>query len=93
MMGKDVNCVPLPLNCLLVALITVLIDAEIKLLPRARKGSEPECGMADKRLSWRTYGDGTALKVCSICLPTPHGLVSGVPIAQPGERFRQNDTK
>lgn len=36
MMGKDVNCVPLPLNCLLVVLITVLIDAEIKLLPQAR---------------------------------------------------------
>lgn len=38
MMGKDVNCVPLPLNCLLVVLITALIDAEIKLLPQARKG-------------------------------------------------------
>jgi len=38
MMRKDVNCVPLPLNCLLVVLITVLIDAEIKLLPWARKG-------------------------------------------------------
>lgn len=36
MMRKDANCVPLPLNCLLVVLITVLIDAEIKLLPQAR---------------------------------------------------------
>lgn len=44
MMRKDVNCVPLPLNCLPVVLITVLIDAEIKLLPQARKGSEPEYG-------------------------------------------------
>ena len=38
MTGRDVNCVPLPLNCLLVVLITVLIDAEIKLLPRASGG-------------------------------------------------------
>lgn len=49
--------------------------------------------MIDKRLSWRTYGDGTALKVCSICLPTPHGRMSGVPIAEPNARVRQKDTK
>lgn len=37
MTRKDVNCVPLPLKCLVVVLITALIDAEIKLLPQARK--------------------------------------------------------
>lgn len=44
MTGKDVNCVALPLNCLLVVVITVLIDAEIKLLPQARKGAEESEG-------------------------------------------------
>lgn len=44
MMGKDVNCAPLPLNCLLVVLITVLIDAEMKLLPQARKGANQSQG-------------------------------------------------
>lgn len=44
MMGRDVNCVALPLNCLLVVLITVLIDAEIKLLPQARRGEKESEG-------------------------------------------------
>lgn len=43
-MGKDVNCVPLLLNCLLVVLITVLIDAEIKLLPQAQRGANQSQG-------------------------------------------------
>ena len=42
----NVNCAPLPLNCSLVVLITVLIDAEIELLPRAIEG-------ANQRWGWR----------------------------------------
>lgn len=45
--GRDVNCVALPLNCLLVVLITALIDAEIekkKLLPRARRRAKDSGG-------------------------------------------------
>ena len=38
MAERNVNCSPLPLNCSLVVLITVLIDAEIELLPRAIEG-------------------------------------------------------
>lgn len=43
-MGKDVNCVLLPLNCLLVVLITVVIDAEIKLVATGAEGSELKSG-------------------------------------------------
>lgn len=50
-MGKDVNCVLLPLNCLLVVLITVVIDAEIKIVATGTEGSELKSGIADKRLS------------------------------------------
>lgn len=86
--GKVVNCVPLPLNCLLVVLITVQIDAEIEgrkkksVATGEEREANPESRMADKRLLWRTYGDGTALKsLLCICPPAPHGRVRGAPAA------------
>lgn len=61
------------LNCLLVVLITVLIDAEIEMLPQARAGNESELRV-DKTLSWRPYGDGTDLKASSVYPPTRHHM-------------------
>lgn len=45
LMGRDVNGMTLPLNCLPVVLITALIDAEIKQLPQARRGAKKQSTM------------------------------------------------
>lgn len=91
-MGKDVNCVLLPLNCLLVVLITVVIDAEIKLVATGAEGSELKSGTVDERLSQQTYEDSIALKIQTLHVHQ-HQVGQGVPVTGSNVEIAINETK
>lgn len=77
----------LPLNCLRVLLITPLIDAEIKLVPQARRGVKESKKKGGYKIIIVNIWRVTALNVCSL---SPPALSSANSVRQAGRRLQQS---